>query len=191
VHTAVEVAIFSLGPPWTIEEGSVLDAAYLDSLGAFDVVYSWGVLHHTGDLPMAMANAARPVAFRGALFVEIYNDQGWVSGYWKAVKRTYNRGRLGRRAMSGLHFPYLVLARLAVRMLTCRRRLERGMSFRHDMVDWLGGYPFEVARPEEILDFYCKRGFTLERLKTCGGRHGCNEFVFSRPAPKSKKGAAV
>ncbi|HYV40380.1 MAG TPA: class I SAM-dependent methyltransferase [Thermoanaerobaculia bacterium] len=178
---------FPSDPRWTIEEGSVLDAAYLDSLGAFDVVYSWGVLHHTGDLAKAMANAARPVAPGGMLFIAIYNDQGWVSGYWKAVKRAYNRGRVGRWAMTGLHFPYLVGARFAVRALTGRRRLERGMALRHDMVDWLGGYPFEVTRPERVLDFYRARGFTLEKLKTCGGRSGCNEFVFS----KTKEGAAV
>jgi 2-polyprenyl-6-hydroxyphenyl methylase/3-demethylubiquinone-9 3-methyltransferase len=35
-------------PAWSIEEGSVLDPAYLARLGTFDVVYSWGVLHHTG-----------------------------------------------------------------------------------------------------------------------------------------------
>ena len=57
---------------------------------------------------------------------------------------------------------------------------ERGMSPWHNMVDWVGGYPFEVAKPEAILDFYRPRGFTLARLKTCGGGLGCNEFVFER-----------
>lgn len=55
------------------------------------------------------------------------------------------------------------------------------MSLWHDMVDWVGGYPFEVARPEQIFDFYRDRGLHLTRLKTSAGRHGCNEFVFSRP----------
>ena len=52
------------------------------------------------------------------------------------------------------------------------------MSMAHDWRDWLGGYPFEVAKPEQIFDFLKARGFTLERLKTCGGGLGCNEFVF-------------
>ena len=176
---------------WTIEAGSALDTSYVDSLDLFDVVYAWGVLHHTGDLPKAMANAARTVRAGGILFVAIYNDQGWVSGYWKVVKHLYNQGRLGRWAMTGLHFPYLVLARSAVRTLTGHRRLERGMSLWHDMVDWLGGNPMDVALPERVLDFYRSRGFVLERLKTCGGRHGCNEFVVSRPSGKSEEGAAV
>jgi 2-polyprenyl-6-hydroxyphenyl methylase/3-demethylubiquinone-9 3-methyltransferase len=54
------------------------------------------------------------------------------------------------------------------------------MSRVHDWFDWLGGYPFEVARPEEIFAFYQARGFSLERLKTCGGGLGCNEFVLRK-----------
>ncbi len=56
----------------------------------------------------------------------------------------------------------------------------RGMSYWHDLIDWIGGYPFEVATPEAIFDFYTTRGFQLTKLKTCGGGLGCNEFVFRR-----------
>ena len=61
-------------------------------------------------------------------------------------------------------------------------RTARGMSLLYDWIDWLGGYPFEVAKPEKIFDFYAARGFLLQRLKTCGGRLGCNEFVFRAPS---------
>jgi 2-polyprenyl-6-hydroxyphenyl methylase/3-demethylubiquinone-9 3-methyltransferase len=59
-------------------------------------------------------------------------------------------------------------------------KMERGMSIVHDWIDWLGGYPFEVARPEEIFDFYRARGFQLDKLITCGGGLGNNQFVFTR-----------
>ncbi len=59
-------------------------------------------------------------------------------------------------------------------------RTERGMSVLHDWLDWLGGYPFEVARPEGIFDFFYRKGFVLCRLKTCGGGYGCNEFLLWR-----------
>jgi 2-polyprenyl-6-hydroxyphenyl methylase/3-demethylubiquinone-9 3-methyltransferase len=55
------------------------------------------------------------------------------------------------------------------------------MSVWHDWIDWLGGYPFEVAKPEQIFEFYKARGLVLTRLKTVGGSVGCNEFVFHRP----------
>jgi 2-polyprenyl-6-hydroxyphenyl methylase/3-demethylubiquinone-9 3-methyltransferase len=59
---------------------------------------------------------------------------------------------------------------------------ERGMSAWYDLIDWVGGYPFEVAKPEQIFEFYKERGFTLEKLTTCGGSIGCNELVFLNSA---------
>ncbi len=171
---------FGEDPDWTVEMGSVLDDEYMARLGVFDVVYAWGVLHHTGDMWHALANAATRVAPGGRLFVAIYNDQGWLSRYWTWVKRVYNTGPLLRLAMTLWHTPYFFGARLLVRALTGRLRLTRGMSLWYDMHDWLGGYPFEVARPEEIVSFYEERGFTLMTARTCGRRSGCNEFVFRR-----------
>jgi 2-polyprenyl-3-methyl-5-hydroxy-6-metoxy-1,4-benzoquinol methylase len=168
------------GSGWVVEQASVLDRDYLTSLGQFDVVYSWGVLHHTGEMWQALENVAPLVAENGQLFIAIYNDQGWVSRYWLAVKKTYARRPLLRWPLLLLHTPYLFGLRWLVRALTGRLKLERGMSLWHDMVDWIGGYPFEVARPEAIFRFYRDKGFALYELKTCGGRHGCNEFVLIR-----------
>jgi hypothetical protein len=33
-----------------------------------------------------------------------------------------------------------------------------------------------------VFEFCRSRGFALEKLTTCGGRFGCNEFVFTRSA---------
>lgn len=178
------------GADWTVERGSVRDVGYLRALGRFDVVYSWGVLHHTGDLWSALANTTEAVAEGGRLFISIYNDQGRRSGLWRDVKRVYNELPVWMR------IPY-VLAVMAPRealvaaAVTIRGRPRdyvrqwtgpraRGMSRWHDLVDWVGGYPFEVAKPEQVFDFVRARGFTLERLRTCGGGLGCNEFVFAR-----------
>lgn len=171
---------FPEDPQWIIEEGSVLDRVYLSRLGQFDVVYSWGVLHHTGALWIALGNVAPIVAGSGRLFISIYNDQGWISRYWKAVKRLYVGFPIFRWPLLLAHAPYLFGLRWLTRALTGRLALDRGMSIWHDTVDWVGGYPFEVARPEAVFRFFRDHGFRLYELKTCAGRHGCNEFVFMR-----------
>lgn len=165
---------------WVIDEGSVLDRSYLSRLGQHHVVYSWGVLHHTGSMWEALSNVDALVAPGGVLFLAIYNDQGWISRYWSVVKKLYVRHAWARPLVILFHMPYLFGLRYVVRGLSGRLALERGMSLWYDMIDWVGGYPFEVARPEQIFDFYRDRGYELMRLKTCGGRHGCNEFVFAK-----------
>lgn len=179
---------------WTIEEGSVLDKAYMQSLGSFDVVYSWGVLHHTGAMHQAMANACLAVAPAGQLYIAIYNDQGWRSVYWTKIKRFYNLApRIGKFATVSIFFlswwaPKILRDTLLGRPLLSWRNYvtNRGMSPWWDAVDWVGGYPFEVAKPEEILHFYLDRGFAMRNLKTCGGKLGNNHFVFSRIIAKTQ-----
>jgi 2-polyprenyl-6-hydroxyphenyl methylase/3-demethylubiquinone-9 3-methyltransferase len=172
---------FPEDPNWVIEEASILDQKYLVPLGQFDVVYAWGILHHTGAMWQALENAAPLVAGGGGkLFIAIYNDQGRSSKYWSLVKRTYNKNKIARIFWVAIHTPYLFGMRWLVRALTGRLSLERGMSLWYNMIDWLGGYPFEVAKPDEIFDFYRHRGFQLDQLKTCAGKLGCNQFVFKR-----------
>jgi 2-polyprenyl-6-hydroxyphenyl methylase/3-demethylubiquinone-9 3-methyltransferase len=165
---------------WRIEQGSVLDRDYLRALGAFDLVYAWGVLHHTGDQWRALANAADAVAEGGRLYVALYNDQGRISRYWSVVKRAYNSGAPLRWTVIAVHAPYLLGLRFLARALTGRLRLERGMSLWHDMLDWLGGYPFEVATPAAVEGFLQARGFTLTWSRLVGRRHGANQYVFQR-----------
>jgi 2-polyprenyl-3-methyl-5-hydroxy-6-metoxy-1,4-benzoquinol methylase len=176
---------------WVVEEGSALDAAYLQKLGTFDIVYSWGVLHHTGQMWAALENVVPLVAPGGALFIAIYNDQGTASLRWKKVKRLYNRLPRGLRflvvapSFCVLNYHHLIKDVLRFRPFrTLRTHGEtRGMSMWRDLIDWVGGYPFEVAKPEQIFDFYRDRGFELRRLTTCRGTLGCNQFVFRRTVP--------
>lgn len=165
---------------WAVQSGSVLDAAYLQGLGEFDVVYSWGVLHHTGNLRQALESVVPLVACGGMLFIALYNDQGWISHYWTAVKRHYNRSSVARLLLTVVHAPYLLVGRFVARALTGRLREERGMSLWYDMIDWLGGWPFEVSKPPDVVAFYAERRFECSRMHTVGRRSGCNEFIFVR-----------
>ena len=173
---------FPEDPNWHVHQMSILDVDAVCNLGVFDVVHSWGVLHHTGQMWTAAENAARLVGPNGLLFLGLYNDQELVSRYWHLVKKAYNKEPFLRPVILGFHLPYLLLLRLAVRLLTGRLPLERGMSYWHDAIDWLGGFPFEVAKPNDVRDFLCRRGFEPVSLRTCGKRNGCNEYVFRRIA---------
>lgn len=171
---------------WTIGEGSALDTNYLSSLGTFDIVYSWGVLHHTGDMWKALQNSILPVASSGKLFIAIYNDQGGRSKRWRRIKQFYCSRMIGKCLVKAIFYPLFFTSAVLAGFIKYRNplgyfmeyRKHRGMSIFRDWDDWLGGYPFEVAKPEEIFDFYRERGFILEKLKTCKGGLGCNEFVF-------------
>ena len=173
---------------WTVESGSVLDAGYLSLLGQFDIVYSWGVLHHTGDLWQALENVVPLVKPGGKLFIALYNDQGGPSRRWLMVKRAYNRYPLLRMPLLlgsfwRLYWRSMLKDTLLLRPgLTFRRYREnrRGMTVWRDMVDWVGGYPFEVSRADDVFHFFRKRGFVLTRMVSdCD--LGCNQFVLQLP----------
>lgn len=173
---------------WTIEQGSALDHVYIEQLGKFDIVYSWGVLHHTGDMWRGLDNASISVKEGGFLFIAIYNEQGGASKRWKKIKSLYNKLPSFLRPIyaAAIIMPQDLRSLLS---LTLRGRpreyfriwkeykSSRGMSRWHDIIDWVGGYPFEVATPDNIFEFYKKKGFRLEQLKTTIG-WGCNQFVF-------------
>ena len=177
-------------PDWVVEEGSALDPAYVKSLGRFDVVYSWGVLHHTGQMWLGLENAAPAVAPGGKLFIAIYNDTGTQAARWLAIKKTYNRlPRLLRPPFALMvsapqeakNFLRAVLKGRPgdfVRQWT--QDQDRGMNHWYDIIDWVGGYPYEVATPEQLFDFYRARGFSLTKMKCGGVGLGCNEFVFEK-----------
>jgi 2-polyprenyl-6-hydroxyphenyl methylase/3-demethylubiquinone-9 3-methyltransferase len=182
---------FSEDSGWIVEEGSVLDANYLQSLGKFDVVYCWGVLHHTGKMWQALQNVSEPVSRDGKLFIAIYNDVGWRSRVWRWIKKTYNH--LPRPLKTPFIFLILVpgQSKAVVQSILTGRLNEyirswtqysknRGMSRWHDAVDWIGGYPYEVATADALIDFFNAKGFELLQVKRPDYKLGCNELVFAR-----------
>jgi 2-polyprenyl-6-hydroxyphenyl methylase/3-demethylubiquinone-9 3-methyltransferase len=172
---------------WRIEVGSVLERDYMTKLGRFDVVYSWGVLHHTGAMWLALERAISCVNATGKLYIAIYNDQGWKSRLWWLVKAFYNR--LPRWLQS----PFVTVADAVVRLLVILKytiklkpwvalapltsdRRERGMSARHDRIDWFGGFPYEFASCEVLTAYLEARGFALLGVRR-NASHGCSEFA--------------
>lgn len=182
---------------WQVRQGSVLDSTWMELLGHFDVVYSWGVLHHTGSMSVAIDHAHRRVADNGQLFIAIYNDQGSASRRWLKIKQIYNQIPSVMRPLwvvliAGWYESKFALARLAKLRNPMpfadwkAKKRDRGMSVWHDWVDWIGGLPFEVAKPESIIMPLRRAGFVLDDLTTVGNGWGCNEYVFSKRAEQSQ-----
>lgn len=179
---------------WQVMQGSALDPAFMAGLGQFDLVYSWGVLHHTGAMWRAIELVEARVASHGTLLLALYNDQGWRSRVWHAVKQTYCSGTPGRWLICAVFYPVFGLYALWQDLRrfkspgTYARQYasKRGMSLLHDWKDWLGGYPFQVAKPAEVVGRLTTIGFVLQRQSLTRGL-GCNEFVFRKGAASHGK----
>ena len=172
---------------WKIEEGSILDTDYLNRLNKFDIVYSWGVIHHTGDLWKSFSNLIGLVNCGGVLCVAIYNDQGIKSKVWTAIKKFYNQLPIFVRpsfavvtfiGIQVLSFLYHIYKFKMISYLknTKNYKSNRGMNLFNDWVDWVGGYPFQVASVEAVNKFLLTKGFEINHTRLVSS-FGNNEFV--------------
>jgi SAM-dependent methyltransferase len=173
---------FPSAPLPRIAIASILDEALVQAqqeTGGFDVVHSWGVLHHTGDMAKAFRNTGALVRGGGFLIISIYNRH-WTSPLWHGVKRIFNK--LPRALQEGILLSLYPLFYLRARSLFghAGELTDRGMDLRHDIRDWLGGYPYEYASPTEIQERFSELGFHLVRCELTRGFTGCNEFVFQK-----------
>ena len=160
--------------------GDVLDDAFLADLGTFDIVYAWGVLHHTGAMWQAIRNAVSLVEPEdGTLVIAIYNHH-WTSPVWKQIKRMYNLSPGAVRWLLNYLFGALIYGGVWITAHENPLHKERGMDFWYDVIDWLGGYPYEYARISDVIGFVQPLGLQVEQVVKPRGWTGCNEFVFRR-----------
>lgn len=173
---------------WLIFSGSVLDQDFLRELPAADIVYSWGVLHHTGDVWKALENALSLVPPDGTFYVALYSADVQINPtpeFWLNVKRRYATGSaLTKRWLEAWYVWRFEMGKRPSRWLKAWRRIrdpkrERGMDYMTDVRDWLGGWPMEFVWDQDVVDFCCKRGFRETAMIT---GEACSEFVFKRSA---------
>ncbi|MBX3560576.1 MAG: class I SAM-dependent methyltransferase [Sphingomonas sp.] len=179
---------YAPGAPVTIRELSIFDA-HREELGEFDIVYSWGVLHHTGAMWAAIEKAAGLVRQGGHFAIALYQKRP-TCGFWRLEKRLYtNMAEPVRAAIRGIYkaafYVGLVVTRRNPWTYVANYKGKRGMNFHNDVHDWLGGYPYESATPEEVKTCFARLGFRpiveRPRPKDFGllGT-GCAEFTFRR-----------
>ncbi len=169
---------------WTINQGSVLDDKYMESLGQFDIVYAWGIFPFTGAMYEAIKKAANRVKEGGLFYIALYRKT-YLCGFWKIEKKLYIsspsfiQSLIRKIYVVALRFAYFVAGK---DFNTGRKK--RGMDSQIDLHDWLGGYPYESITPDECENFMQSLGFSLVRDKTKGRKigfvPGCDEYVFRR-----------
>lgn len=179
------------GQTWRTQVASVFDFAPDDGR-TFDVVHSWGVLHHTGDMWPAVRKAAALVAPKGYLALALYRKTP-LCGFWCVEKKFYTRS--GAAVQAAITTAYRGIYKVAL-LATGRNpaayirayKSARGMNWSHDVHDWLGGYPYESVTPQEVSAVLTGLGFdavrTFEKPAAAKGLFGshCDEFVAVRRA---------
>ena len=174
---------------WSCIEESIFDFSSEREQG-YDIVYSWGVLHHTGDMWAAINKAAAQVKPGGLLVIALYRRTP-LCRFWTTEKRFYTKASEPIKALVRFLYKSVFIVGL---IATGRNPVQyirtyvsnRGMSWHHDVHDWLGGYPYQSVSPEEVTDCVARIGFKLIRsfnkpaaVKGIFGTH-CDEFVAVR-----------
>jgi SAM-dependent methyltransferase len=172
--------------PWEVKTLSVFDLD-AEREGTFDIVYSWGVLHHTGAMWEALRKTASMVAPNGLLALALYRRTR-ADPFWKLEKRFYSHAP--ELVQQVIRAAYIAIFKLSILATGKKSRdhvtdtaLSRGMDFYHDVHDWLGGYPYETALASEVEGKLLSLGFQAERvfakpLQTGFFTSGCNEYVY-------------
>ena len=174
---------------WTIEQGSILDDRQVERLGAFDVVYAWGVLHHTGEMRRAIRNAASLVAPDGMLAIALYRKTAFCP-FWTVEKRWYAKASPSAQRVARAIYVTAMRANFRLKSLNFRQYVDtyhsmRSMDFYHDVHDWMGGYPYESISPDEFRALADELSLTCIRSNCHPAGiglfgSGCDEYVLQK-----------
>jgi 2-polyprenyl-6-hydroxyphenyl methylase/3-demethylubiquinone-9 3-methyltransferase len=174
-------------PNWSIVQGSVLDEAFMAGVPQADIVYSWGVLHHTGDVWRAIRNAASRVPVAGLFYIALYSADvqrpPYTAEFWLDTKKQYVRaGWWGRHRLEWWYIWNFYLGRDVRQLPAFIRRVvdyrnHRGMDIMADLRDWLGGWPMQFVYDADAIKYCEGLGMRLERIKTGEAN---TEFLFRR-----------
>ena len=182
---------FARNSRWRVEQISVFDLEP-EVLGTFSVVYSWGVLHHTGNMNLAIRKSTAMVGDGGRFLFALYY-RTWMCPFWKMEKRWYSRASQSAQSLVRGLFVTLFMMRLWAAGRGLRKHVDdyheshRGMDFYHDVHDWLGGYPYESISSDEVEELMRQvrmvrvRRFLKKGLSVGVFGSGCNEYAYAKP----------
>jgi len=171
---------------WAVVHGSVLDNKFIKKIPKYNLVYSWGVLHHTGKMYKSIQKAASLVKTNGLFYISIYNKTRGMFGskFWLSFKKFYNSSPFFvKRILECMYFCLFCVKKITqfenpLKIIN-EYSEKRGMNWYNDLKDWFGGYPYEFATADEIINFCEKLGLKIVKVKRVNNL-ATNEFVFQR-----------
>ncbi|HBD95957.1 MAG: Methyltransferase family protein [Candidatus Collierbacteria bacterium GW2011_GWE1_46_18] len=175
---------------WSIVCGSILNNDFIKSLGKYDIVYSWGVLHHTGNMYKAFNNILYLCKNGGILVLAVYNNNhgknaifSGSSNTWHKIKKIYNNSdKFFKSIIELLYYVWFFVGYIITLrnpFLYIKKYNERGMNFYTDVKDWLGGYPYEYATPDELINFFSQHRLYVKKIISTDNL-GCHQIVFEK-----------
>jgi 2-polyprenyl-6-hydroxyphenyl methylase/3-demethylubiquinone-9 3-methyltransferase len=142
---------------WDVINKSVLDGIE----NKYDLVYSWGVLHHTGNMFQAINIASNAVRDGGYFHVALYIDGPTYLTHLKTKQKFASLDRDEKidyllNYLGGSGNDWFIPD-------------NRGMMKFHDALDWLGGLPYEVCNPNDLFNMLNKFEVSYFRNSSEGG----------------------
>ncbi len=193
---ATNIVRQSVGNPsnWRVERGDVLDKDYVAKLGKWTFVYSWGVLHHTGNVWEAIRNAQSAVADGGMFYIALYSSDvvsPEEQEFWLRKKQEYNRSGSMKRLQMVWWYIWTYMMQKDIRRVpsflqrAASHKLTRGMNIFADIRDWLGGWPMEYVSDQQVVDLLEQEcGFELVNVSTGEAN---SEFLFRRTGRPARR----
>lgn len=177
---------------WNIEKVSLIRDSFTKKCKNYDIIYCWGVAHHTGNMFKAFENLVNVCKINSHLVIAIYNDEGLKSKIWWIIKYLYNfvpsslRKIYAYFIMNVVRNGYVIFRLFFTlqfselsKYLDKKTKRPRGMNADVDIMDWVGGYPFEYIKFNLLKKYFISKGFKVIKSRECKGS-GNHEIVFKR-----------
>ena len=177
---------------WKVEKVSLIGDNFKKKCFNYDIIYCWGVAHHTGNMFKAFKNLSDVAKLNSYLIIAIYNDEGLKSKIWWLIKFIYNFVPQGLKKlyaffiMSIIRKLYVIIRLLFTlkfnelySFLKKKTKRTRGMNKEIDIMDWVGGYPYEYIKFNDLKKYFIAKGFKVIKSHQCKGP-GNHEIVFKR-----------
>ncbi|MFQ6107920.1 MAG: class I SAM-dependent methyltransferase [Candidatus Aminicenantales bacterium] len=158
----------------TFQKVNMLRLPFTDA--CFDIVWSWGSVHHTADPFGCLAELIRVLKPGGSLLVAVYRRTGLTF-----LHETLRKGLI--RLPSKYWIPFSrflsLVAAPGISLFKKRDKSRKGEKLEQLLFDWFFVPIRHSYLPEEIKSFLVKRGLVIKKYLPFSGRfNSTSNFIF-------------